>query len=231
MIKKLNVVGGIIKDKTIGNIPFNLDIVKPKGKRNVRTMKPMKKVIGITNHNTANTSPTAGDEKHAEYLQKQENLDKQYVSVHFFVDEDSITQTVPITEITWHAGDGVDGKGNTQTISIEICENGNLEKAIQNAQILNACLIKTYPELKVYKHQDWSGKYCPRKILDIPNGWEDFVNGIYKLVQETPKTAWEREVEEAVNWALENHISDGTRLDDKPTRKELIVMLKRFYDL
>jgi len=43
-------------------------------------------------------------------------------------------------------------------------------------------LIKTYPGFKLYKHQDWSGKYCPHIILDRKNGWKDFVNDVNKYV-------------------------------------------------
>ncbi len=183
MIKSLTIIHGIIQDKKIGGIPIKLAIVQPRGKANVRTLIKMKEVIGITNHNTANTAPTAGDEAHARYLQNVENADSAYVSVHFFVDEDSITQCVPLDEFCYHAGDG-NGDGNRKTIAIEICENRNYEKAEENAQKLNAALLLTYPQLKIFKHQDWSGKFCPRKILARPNGWAEFTAGIVKLVED-----------------------------------------------
>lgn len=173
----LNIKEGIIQDKTILGVPFFTKIIEPRGERNVRTLVKMEKVIGITNHNTANTKASADDNMHAKWIQGVEDLDKDYISVHFFVDEDSITQVVPIDEVTYHAGDGR-GDGNYRTISIEICENGNLEKAEENGQRLNAALLLAYPELKIYKHQDWSGKYCPRKI--IPH-WKEFLDGIYRI--------------------------------------------------
>ena len=52
----------------------------------------MSQTIGITYHNTGNSAPTAGDEAHTKWLQNVENADKEYVSVHFFVDENSITR-------------------------------------------------------------------------------------------------------------------------------------------
>ena len=55
MIKSLTIIHGIIQDKKIGGIPIKLAIVQPRGKANVRTLIKMKEVIGITNHNTANT--------------------------------------------------------------------------------------------------------------------------------------------------------------------------------
>ena len=84
MIQKLNIIGGIVQDKHIDGIPLKLQIVEPKGKPNVRTLIKMPALIGITNHNTANTAPTAGDEAHAKWLQGVENADKEYVSAHFF---------------------------------------------------------------------------------------------------------------------------------------------------
>ena len=186
MIKSLTITQGIIQDSEIDGIRIKIAIVQPRGKANVRTLIKMKEVIGITNHNTANTAPTAGDEAHARYLQNVENADSAYVSVHLFVDDDSITQCVPIDEFCYHAGDG-NGDGNRKTIAIEICENRNYEKAEENAQKLNAALLLTYPHLKVFKHQDWSGKFCPRKILARPNGWQEFTAGIAKLVDEAAK--------------------------------------------
>ena len=186
MLKPLTVIDGIIQDKEIDGIRVNIAIVQPKGLPNVRTMTKMREVIGITNHNTANTAPTAGDEAHARYLQNVENADSSYISVHLFVDDDSITQCVPLDEFCYHAGDG-NGDGNRKTIAIEICENRNYEKAEENAQKLNAALLLTYPHLKVFKHQDWSGKFCPRKILARPNGWQEFTDGIAKLVDEAKK--------------------------------------------
>jgi N-acetylmuramoyl-L-alanine amidase len=181
-INKLNIVNGIIQDKFIDGIPVKVQIVQPSGVKNVRTLMKMTEVIGITNHNTGNSAPTAGDELHAKWLQNVENADKQYVSVHLFVDQDSITQTVPLDEVCYHAGDG-SGNGNRKTISIEICENANVLKAEDNAKKLNAALLLTYPNLKIYKHQDWSGKYCPHVLLDRPNGWANFIADINAYVK------------------------------------------------
>lgn len=183
MLKRLNVKNGIIMDDDIDGIPFKRSIIKPKGLPNVRSLRPLQGLTGITNHNTANSAPTATDENHAILFQNIENYDQKYVSAHIFVDEDSYTQTNPINEICYHAGDG-NGKGNTTTIAIEICENGDNAKAELNAQKLNAALMLTYKNLKIYKHQDWSGKFCPRVILSRPNGWENFKKGIYDLYNE-----------------------------------------------
>jgi N-acetylmuramoyl-L-alanine amidase len=175
-INKLTVINGIIQDKYIDGIPVKIQIVEPKGAKNVRTLIKMKECIGITNHNTGNSAPTASDEMHAKWMQNVENADKLYVSVHLYVDHDSITQTVPLDEVCYHAGDGK-GNGNYKTIGVEICENVNITRAEVNAKKLNAALILTYQKLMIFKHQDWSGKFCPRIILGR-NGWNKFVEDI-----------------------------------------------------
>jgi hypothetical protein len=55
-IQKLNILNGIIQDKHIDGIPIKTQIIKPKGNKNVRTLKKMKGCIAITNHNTGNSS-------------------------------------------------------------------------------------------------------------------------------------------------------------------------------
>ncbi len=228
MVEKLIIKNGIIQNKTIDGIPVIIKIVDPKGARNVRTLKKMIEVIGITNHNTANVSPAADAALHADYLQGVENADKTYISVHLFVDDEKIVQTVPLDEVAYHAGDG-NGDGNYKTISAEICENGDIAKAEENAKKLNAALLLTYPHLKVYKHQDWSGKFCPRRILARQNGWQDFVDGIQGYV----KKAKVEQVKlpdwsvEAVGFMTKNGITDGKRLLSPVTRLEAIVLLYR----
>lgn len=172
----MNIKNGIIQDSHIGSTPIFVKIVQPKGLKNVRTLTPLKALIGITIHNTGNK--TADDSDHAKWLQNVETADKLYVSPHLFIDEDSITQVIPLNEVGYHAGDGK-GDGNMKTIGIEICENGDIKKAEQNAIAFCAALKTIYPELKIFKHQDWNGKYCPHLILKR-NGWQTFVNDVNK---------------------------------------------------
>ena len=74
------------------------------------------------------------------------------------------------------------GKGNMQGIAIEICYSKSggdrFIKAEQNAAKLIAQLLKErgWGIDKVTKHQDYSGKYCPHRTLDM--GWERFLNMI-----------------------------------------------------
>ena len=67
---------------------------------------------------------------------------------------------------------------NRNTINIEICvnEDGNYEKARQNAIGLVKHLMGEagIPANRVIRHFDAKGKYCPRKMMDSPELWEDF---------------------------------------------------------
>ncbi|MCG1014245.1 N-acetylmuramoyl-L-alanine amidase [Bacillus velezensis] len=128
----------------------------------------------ITVHNTANTAKGASAAMHARYEKNPETP----TSWHFTVDDKEIYQHLPLNESGWHAGDG-NGTGNRKSIGIEICENsdGDFEKAVANAQWLIKKLMKEQGISlgNVVPHQHWSGKYCPRKLLDR---WDSFKAGI-----------------------------------------------------
>jgi N-acetylmuramoyl-L-alanine amidase CwlA len=134
------------------------------------SMKPTRIVI----HNTAND---ASAENEIAYMHR--NNDK--VSFHFAVDDTKVIQALPLSRNSWNAGDGRLGKGNRQGIAIEICysKSGGERwlKAVKNAAELTAKLLKDYGWGidKVTKHEDYSGKHCPHRILD-EYGWNNFLN-------------------------------------------------------
>lgn len=137
----------------------------------------MSKCIGVTIHNTDNSGAGADAKAHANLLKNSWKNKQQ--SWHFAVDEDGAYQSIPTDEIAWHAGDGGSGKGNTQTIAIEICMNsdGDLEKATDNAAQLAAQQLKEkgLSADKLYQHHDWSGKNCPAQIrAGQPYDWSTF---------------------------------------------------------
>lgn len=141
----------------------------------------MSKCIGVTIHNTDNSGVGAGARAHANLLKNSWKNKQQ--SWHFAVDENGAYQSIPTDEIAWHAGDGGSGKGNTQTIAIEICMNsdGDLEKATDNAAQLAAQQLKEkgLSADKLYQHHDWSGKNCPSQIrAGKPYNWSTFKNKV-----------------------------------------------------
>lgn len=143
-----------------------------KSKYNVKcpySMTPTRIVV----HNTANDASANNEIK---YMISNNNE----VSFHIAVDDKEAVQGIPLNRNAWHAGDGGNGKGNRQGIAIEICYSKSggdrFIKAEQNAAKLIAQLLKErgWGIDKVTKHQDYSGKYCPHRTLDM--GWERFLN-------------------------------------------------------
>ena len=132
------------------------------------SMTPTRIVV----HNTANDA-SANNE--ISYMRTNNNE----TSFHFAIDDKEVVQGIPLNRNAWHAGDG-HGKGNMQGIAIEICYSKSggdrFIKAEQNAAKFIAQLLKErgWGIDKVTKHQDYSGKYCPHRTLDM--GWQRFLN-------------------------------------------------------
>ena len=128
----------------------------------------------IVVHNTANDA-SANNE--VSYMIRN----NEKVSFHFAVDDKEIVQGIPLDRNAYHAGDG-SGKGNREGIAIEICYSKSggdrFIKAEQNAAKFIASLLneRGWGIDKVTKHQDYSGKYCPHRTLEM--GWERFLNMI-----------------------------------------------------
>lgn len=126
----------------------------------------------IVVHNTANDA-TARDEIAYMISNNKE------VSFHYAVDDIEVVQGISENRNAWHASDGGQGKGNRKGIAIEICYSKSggdrFIKAEQNAIELIVDILKRYNwgVDKVTKHQDYCGKYCPHRTLDM--GWDRFI--------------------------------------------------------
>ncbi len=141
------------------------------------SMTPTRIVV----HNTANDA-TARNE--ISYM----TTNDQETSFHYAVDDQEIVQGIPENRNAWHAGDG-NGKGNREGIGIEICYSKSggerFTKAEENAADLITDILNRYnwDIDKVTKHQDYSGKYCPHRTLDL--GWDRFLNMIKERLSQT----------------------------------------------
>ena len=93
-------------------------------------------------------------------------------SAHYFVDDDSITQSVPDNYIAWHCGATKYKHAycrNANSIGVELCDdvkNGVVypsDQTIKNALDLVEHLMQKYsiPKDNVIRHYDVSGKLCP----------------------------------------------------------------------
>ena len=134
-------------------------------------MKPTRIVV----HNTAND---ASAQNEIAYMIRNSNE----VSFHYAVDDKEVVQGIPENRNAWHSGDGGNGKGNREGISIEICYSKSggdkFIKAEENAVELIVDILKRYGWgiEQVTKHQDYNGKYCPHRTLDM--GWDRFIKMI-----------------------------------------------------
>jgi len=127
----------------------------------------------IVVHNTANDASAANE---VAYMISNNSQ----VSFHYAVDDKQIVQGIPENRNAWHAGDGGSGKGNRYGLSIEICYSKSGGSRFIEAEKLAAKFIasklkeKGWGIDKVTKHQDYSGKYCPHRTLNM--GWQRFLN-------------------------------------------------------
>lgn len=130
---------------------------------------------GIVVHNTANDASAMSE---ISYMIGNNNK----VSFHVAVDDERIVTGLPFNRNSWNAGDGTNGKGNRNKIAIEICYSKSGGEKFEEAEDLAASyiayILKEYNWgiEKVSKHQDYNGKYCPHRTLDL--GWERFLNKI-----------------------------------------------------
>lgn len=126
----------------------------------------------ITFHNTAND---ASADAEIRYMIGNNNE----VSYHFAVDDKEVVQGIPTDRNAWHTGDGSGvNSGNRTSIGVEVCyskSGGAKYKAAEKLAIkFIAQLLKErgWGVDRVRKHQDWSGKYCPHRVL-AEDRWEE----------------------------------------------------------
>ncbi len=109
-------------------------------------------------------------------------------SFHDAVDDYRVVHAIDHNRNAWHAGDGR-GNGNMKSIGIEICYSKSGGERFINAEKLAAeyiaMLLKQFGWGldRVKKHQDWSGKYCPHRTLDM--GWQRFLNMVSSYLNGT----------------------------------------------
>lgn len=176
---------------------------------------------GICIHNTANDASAMSE---VSYMIGNNNK----TSFHVAVDNEKVVTAIPFNRNTWHAGDGGNGKGNRTQISIEICYSKSGGERFEEAENLCASyvayLLRQYGWgiEKVSKHQDYSGKYCPHRTLDM--GWERFLNKIREQlgIQTQPVTnnqniekGSDEEVRRYINGSTPEPIYADTNLTNK----------------
>ena len=156
--------------------------------KNYGSKRATSKIKYIVVHYTANDGDT--DESNAKYFKN--NVVKS--SAHYFVDDDSVTQSVHDNYVAWHCGGSrysnykttggakLYGKcTNTNSIGIELCDTnkngsyGFTDKTIANAVELIKDKMKQYnvPIDRVIRHFDVTGKICPQPLI-TDKSWKEF---------------------------------------------------------
>ncbi|MBQ6262132.1 MAG: N-acetylmuramoyl-L-alanine amidase [Clostridia bacterium] len=175
------------------------------------------KIEWIVLHYTANTyQPDLAKNECAAFADR-------YVgsSAHFFVDETEVWQSVAIEDTAWHCGDNPPSKNgatNRNSIGIEMCvayKNGVYsipDRTVDNAAALVLELLGAFPEAKICRHWDVTGKKCPGPWVDDPGLWEKFK----ERVERKPMTQTERKEFDALKAqvaTLSAKVSAGEEFD------------------
>lgn len=134
----------------------------------------------VVMHYTGNPKDT--DENNAKYFANG----SRGASAHFFVDDNSIHQSVELRDIAWHCGASYyyhKECRNANSFGIEMCCSGNYIVSMQtqiNAAYLCARLCEllgiTADKVDKYvlRHYDITHKSCPAQYVKEPAQWEEF---------------------------------------------------------
>lgn len=129
---------------------------------------------GVTIHNTNDLEGVRDSAKR--YTEATLDGDMRDVRVHFYVDELGAWQNLETDSVSWHAADGIDGPGNTQTISVE-CIMSSADDPVSLKSRDNAARLAAYllysnglDENDLYTHTYWLN------LRDGLTGTTDYLN-------------------------------------------------------
>jgi len=156
---------------------------------NYGAQRDLSKIKYLIIHYTSNDGDS--DEANGKYFAN--NVVK--ASAHYFVDDNSVTQSVPDDYVAYSVGGKCQSNHhpmykvitNTNSISIEMCDtkkDGKVEitnQTLENVYAFSRLLMKKYNISidHVYRHYDVNGKLCPNcnGLLDEAI-WQNFKNNI-----------------------------------------------------
>ena len=173
--------------------------IKTANENNFGGLRNTSDIKYIVIHYTANDGDT--DEGNGNYFANN----VVGASAHYFVDDDSITQSVPDNCVAWSVGGKKypNTKGaayygkciNNNSISVELCDtkkNGVYdftEATLKNAADLVKLLMKKYsvPISNVIRHYDVNGKICPKPFVENEKAWKEFKERLTEEMVEQSK--------------------------------------------
>lgn len=160
-------------------------------RKNYGYSRSTRNIKWIVVHFTANDGDS--DESNARYFKN--NIVK--ASAHYFVDDDSVTQSVPDNYVAYSVGGDKykNTKGakyfnivnNTNSLNIELCDtvkNGKNDlsaKTRANAILLIKQKAKKYgiDRNHIIRHYDVTGKNCPKYFVEDSYSWNRFLDDIF----------------------------------------------------
>ncbi len=193
-------------------------------KSNYGSYRNTSKIKYIVWHYTANDGDSS--ESNANYF-KRKNLN---ASAHYFVDDDSVTISVPDTYVAWSVGDSrysnykTTGGAkyyktctNTNSINIELCDTVKdgaynvSEKTLNNAIELTRDLMKKYniPIENVIRHFDVSGKSCPAYYVNNTK-WNMVKSRISSYSDAYTFTQFVRDIQSAIGVTVDGCVGEKT---------------------
>lgn len=205
-------------------------------KSNYGSYRDVSKIKYIVLHYTANDGDT--DESNAKFFKTP----NRKASAHYFVDDDSITISVPDTYVAWSVGGSrySDYKStggaslykvctNTNSLNIELCDtvkNGKYdvsEATLANAIDLVKSLMSKYniPISNVIRHFDVTGKKCPAYFVDSAT-W----NSVKNRISSGTKTTVVESTTNTSTYSFKDFVKElqkaiGTTVDGIPGSKTL----------
>lgn len=174
---------------------FKTNIANKQNYGGVRALNTIKYLVYHYTGNDGDTDEGNGKHFHNHIVK---------ASAHYFVDDDSVTQSVPDNYIAYSVGGKCQSSHhplykvctNSNSISIEMCDcfkNGKVEitdKTLDNAIELGRALMKKYNISldRVIRHYDVNGKACPNcnNFLN-DNAWNAFKSRLNGVPVAVPK--------------------------------------------
>lgn len=192
-------------------------------KSNYGATRTKDKIKYIVLHYTGNATDTA--HANAKYFQAA----NRKASAHYFVDSNSIWQSVRDLSVAWSVGGSKyndcrqTGGGmlygecsNTNSISVELCStNGKFADAtLQNAARLVKELMKRYniPLANIVRHFDVTGKHCPAYWCCSKENDSEFEKFKLRLI-DIPNCINASSKKEVINWMKEKLNKVDVRAD------------------
>lgn len=165
---------------------------------------PSREIKYIVMHYTGNYEDTAAG--NANYFMGA----NRNASAHYFVDDNSIWQSVGVRDAAWHCGAWDKNSfayhpecRNMNSVGIEMCcTAGNYDMSAKTVELsaqLCAALCKylniTDVDKYVVRHYDVSHKSCPRPMVQNTARWTAFRNRVKEILKQSKTTTEPKKVE------------------------------------